>query len=253
MKRWEAFLFNDELELLEARLREGETVVDRWVVLEAEQTFTGQPKPLHFAENRQQFGPWLERIEHVVASLPGGSPWDRERAQRDALASVAIDPGDLVVLADGDELVAAWAWPVLEEMTRNGTVVLPMTQHYFTLTWRTPLTLARTRAARRKDIMSFSGWADIPYQDFPALENAGWHLSCLGGPQRLSRKLQSFSHTEIADPMWVSERNCALMIEHGWDIDPHRNFELTKVEPTGPRWLVEEGVKKWPWLLTGGV
>lgn len=255
--RWECVLFNDELELLEARFHESQDAVDRWVILEASETFTGTPKPLYFDENKEQFTPWMDRVVHVVADLPSGPAWEREAAQRDALATVEIGGEDLVVLCDGDELVAHWAWPLLENKTLRGTVVLPMRQHYYTLRWATPLVLARTRAARRKDIGRVSEWADTPppsaYHEAPQLEDAGWHLSCLGGPERLSKKLHSFSHTELSDPMWANVRNCKKMIQGGWDLDPQRRCPLTKVESAGPEWLLNEGVKKWPWLLTGDV
>lgn len=256
--RWECVLFNDELELLEARLHEGEDVVDRWVILEATETFTGQPKRVHFGENKSHFEPWLERIEHVVVDLPAGqTPWEREKAQRDALAQVPIAGDDLVVLCDGDELVARWAWPVLEDKTENGTVVLPMQQYYYTLTWQTPLVLARSRAARRRDIDSPGDWAADPppslFQESPQLDGAGWHLSCLGGPERVCKKLQSFSHTELGDPMWANVENCRKMIKEGWDLDPSRRYQLKRVEPVGPDWLLTEGIKRWPWMITGGV
>lgn len=251
--RWEAVLFNDELELLEARLHEGEDAVDRWVILEAAETFTGSPKPLHFDENREAFTPWLDRIIHVVADLPAGSAWDRENAQRDALSSVHIPEDDVVALCDGDELIAKWAWAVLDYQTKAGTVVLPMRQFYYTLTWATPLVLARSRAALRRDIGRFSEWANTPLEDFQHLDGAGWHLSCLGGAERVAKKLQSFSHTELADPMWANVRNCQKMIKEGWDLDPVRRYSLEKVAPEGPEWLLTEGVKRWPWLLTGEV
>jgi hypothetical protein len=255
--RWEAVLFNDELELLEARFHEGQDDVDKWVILEAAETFTGKPKPLYFEENKNLFEPWLDRVVHVVADLPAGEPWDRERAQRDALSQVQIPGNDVVALCDGDELVARWAWPVLENKTATGTVVLPMQQYYYTLRWATPLVLARTRAARRKDIGRFGEWADTPppsaFHEVTQLDGAGWHLSCLGGPERVAKKLQSFSHTELSDPMWANIDNCRKVIKQGWDLDPTRRYHLELVEPAGPEWLLSEGVKKWPWLLTGDV
>lgn len=256
----EVVLFNDELELLEARFHEGEDVVDQWIIIESSETFTGQPKTLYYLENVERFVRWGDRVRSIEARLAGPRTWDREAQQRDALVPELLQlPGDAVVaLCDGDELIDSRDWPLIEEMTKHGTVCFPMVQHYFTLCWSTPPfnpprggRMRRSRAARARDIpTSVSAWADGQY----GLElETGWHLSCLGGPGRLLKKLQSFSHTELSGPDWANLENCERMIRDGIDIDPNRNWPLTKVEPQGPAWLLDEGVKQWPWLLDGGI
>lgn len=259
--KWEAFLFNDELELLEARLHETEDVVDGWVLIEAPETFTGSRKPLHFFENRDRFAAWDSRIEYIQASLPrGASAWERERAQRDALHDVIddFDGDDIVALCDGDELLSADFWRIIDEPVREGTIVLPMQQHYFTLTWSTPLgpppnggEMMRSRVALRRNIERASQWADGQYG--LKMFHSGWHLSCLGGPDRLLAKLRSFAHTELSGPEWANLENCRRMIREGIDIDPQRKWPLHRVAPQGPKWLLADGVERWPWLLTGGV
>ena len=51
----DAFMFFNELELLEIRLHELSSVVDRFVLVEARETFSFRPKPLHYYENRARF------------------------------------------------------------------------------------------------------------------------------------------------------------------------------------------------------
>jgi len=252
---WECLILNDEIELLLARLHEGDGVVDRWVVVEAKETFSGRAKPLYYAENIDQFTPWADRIIHIVADLSGATdPWAREAAQRDAISEAinAADPDDVVSVTDADELIAATVWPEIERLTETGPVVLPMRQLYYTLCWATPWWGERGRAARRRDIDAVSTFADR--KDLPwRLYEAGWHLSCLGGPERVAEKLRSFSHTELSDPSWANTENCARLIRDGLDIHPGRAWQLETVAPQGPGWLLDEGVKRWPWLITGGV
>lgn len=260
--KWEAFLFNDELELLEARFRETADVVDGYVLVESAKTFTGDSKPLHYAENIGRFEPWNHKVHHVVADLPiSDGAWACERAQRDAVHRVIdqLDGNDLVALCDGDELLSRTFWEGVDDLGReNETFVLPMQQYYFTLSWSTPLgpppnggLMCRSRIARRRVVSQASAWADAIYPH--QLMDSGWHLSCLGGPERLCRKLRSFSHTELSDRSWANVDNCARLIRQGIDIDPNRRWRLFKTEPTGPAWLLGEGVERWPWLLTGGV
>src|SRR3954470_19749172 len=105
---WDTVLLNDELDLLELRLRVLGDIVDRFVVVEADRTFTGLPKPLHLADNRHRFTPWRDKLVPVVATLDAQapSPWDREhqqeRRQRDALSG--LDADDLLVVGDIDEV-----------------------------------------------------------------------------------------------------------------------------------------------------
>ena len=48
----DAFIFNDELDLLELRLGQLDSVVDHFVFVEADRNFMGTPKPLYYQENQ---------------------------------------------------------------------------------------------------------------------------------------------------------------------------------------------------------
>lgn len=63
---YDAFLFFNELDLLELRLNILSPVVDRFVISESTVTFSGKPKPLYFHENKQRFSQFLSRIDHHV-------------------------------------------------------------------------------------------------------------------------------------------------------------------------------------------
>lgn len=261
MKIVEAVLFNNELELLEARLHEGDGVVDQWVIIEASKTFTGHRKPLVFEQNRHRFPEFNARISHQVVNGPSdGTPWEREAYLRDSLKWLLLDycKDDLVVLSDGDELTRAECWPEIVEATAGGqSVSLHKPTWYYTLTWALPddgphVSSFRSKAARASTIIDdlpVSEWADD--LSFPVIEDSGWHLSCLGGPRRLLDKICSFSHQEINTPGWATYENCRRLIADGVDCAPQRAAPLTRTEPAGPDWLITEGVAKYPWLLTG--
>jgi len=76
---YDCFTFFNELDLLEIRLNVLKDVVDRFVLVEATQTFTGRPKPLYYKENAARFAAFADRIIHVVvddfsaADSDGGS------------------------------------------------------------------------------------------------------------------------------------------------------------------------------------
>jgi beta-1,4-mannosyl-glycoprotein beta-1,4-N-acetylglucosaminyltransferase len=182
---WSVTPFFNELDLLEARLSEMARMVDRFVVIEARQTFRGQPKPLYFQENSHLFRRWAAQIDHVVVDLPEGpDAWARERHQRNVAHQVLADLGavqdDLVLLTDLDEIVRADRVDAAREATAASPVVLMMTQYWYSLEWR------------QED-----PWLHSP---FPVLPNTGWHLSWFGDEARFDYKLASFSHSEFDTP-----------------------------------------------------
>lgn len=262
MRIVEAVLFNNELELLEARLHEGDGVVDQWVIIESPESFTGNPKPCHFKNNLGMFSEFLDRIDYIDVPMTPLNilPWDREAYHRSALGAYLpnLSPNDLVVLSDADELTRAECWPKIVDATADRqSVSLHKPTWYYTLTWALPdtgtsVSSFRSKATRVSTLEhrgSIAKWADD--MSFPVIENSGWHLSCLGGPIKLLEKIRSFSHQEINTTEWATYENCTRLIRDGIDCAPQRNVLLTRTEPAGPKWLITEGVSKYPWLLTG--
>jgi hypothetical protein len=63
---YDAFTFFNELDLLEIRLNILDPYVDYFVLLEAAKTYSGDPKPLYYAENKERFAKWNKKILHYV-------------------------------------------------------------------------------------------------------------------------------------------------------------------------------------------
>lgn len=120
MRIFDCFPFFNELDILEIRLRELAKVVDRFVLVEANETQTGLAKPFIFEENKARFTPWLDRITHIKVTFPKSLPraegkygqmggWEREHYQRNQIQQglVEAEPDDLVIVSDVDEIVNA--------------------------------------------------------------------------------------------------------------------------------------------------
>lgn len=105
---YDCFTFFNELELLEVRLHELSGVVDKFVLVEATQTFTGRPKPLYYAENRERFSRFHEQIIHVIVddSPKSDNPWTIEHFQRNCIARglTQCRPDDWIMVSDADEI-----------------------------------------------------------------------------------------------------------------------------------------------------
>ena len=223
---YDCFTFFNELDLLEIRLNVLKDVVDRFVIVESDRTFTGRPKPLVFAENRERFAAFSERIIHVVVRdhPPFVSAWHEESHQRNAIARglEGAHDDDVVIVADVDEIPNPEA--VRRYAGRPGMVAFQ--QRYFAY-YLNFLNVRRRRWRSAKMVSyatfchGFDGVKTLVNEFVPEAMNAGttaskirgrelprsrggtfvakdggWHFTSLGGAEALSEKMRSFSHQE---------------------------------------------------------
>ncbi|KAF5385973.1 hypothetical protein D9615_002274 [Tricholomella constricta] len=116
IKIFDAVLMSSELDLLEIRMNELDSVVDNFFIIESNTTFTGLPKETYFAKNRERFFKFKEKIVYNFLPgyplRPGQSAWDVEAATRDAMTLLlrnyirALPSGtaSLVIMSDIDEI-----------------------------------------------------------------------------------------------------------------------------------------------------
>ncbi len=108
MRVYDTFIFYNELDLLEIRLRELYDHVDIFVLVESNLTLTNHPKPYIFDENQERFQPWLDKIRHIkYTSRASSHYWTNADDQRDAIIEGLYDAGDtdIVMYSDVDEIV----------------------------------------------------------------------------------------------------------------------------------------------------
>lgn len=228
---FDTFIFYNELELLEIRLNELADVVDRFVLVEADRTFTFKPKPLHFKEHEAEFDSFAHLIAAFNCPLPEAPPgaadeykrgWNREHIQRacvhDALAKLSVDarprPSDIVLLSDVDEMPRRESILALKacnvdpsELERGITMVLR--QHAYTFYYE---------LSDRSDWPGYTQWPGTVAVSAAAFEQlragavrfarddkslrriyeGGWHFSPFpfGDPARVVDKLGAWAHQE---------------------------------------------------------
>jgi hypothetical protein len=203
MRAWDCFTFCDELDLLEIRLAELAGAVHRHVLAEAPVTFSGEPKPLHYAGNRARFRRWADRIVHVVVGdMPGGPDrWARERHQRDALwrGLDGVGRDDLVMVSDADELARASIIPALARACQDGPRGLHLTNyHYWLNGLRAPRWPGHAACLARDlpDGLDRLRKSFGRLRETPGLDGGGWHFTFLGGPAAVMRKFRAYSHAD---------------------------------------------------------
>ncbi|ORZ16852.1 beta-1,4-mannosyl-glyco protein 4-beta-N-acetylglucosaminyltransferase-like protein [Lobosporangium transversale] len=111
---YDAVVFSQELDMLEIRINELWDVVDKFLILESNSTFTGLPKQEVFKQNRDRFAFAESKIVYKSIPLyplkPDQLPWVNEGRMRGEmtlfLQETGVQDGDLVIFADVDEIQA---------------------------------------------------------------------------------------------------------------------------------------------------
>ncbi|UKJ74929.1 DUF5672 family protein [Azospirillum brasilense] len=248
-KIYDCFTFHNELDLLELRFRELYDTVDQFVIVEAKQTFAGAPKPLHFMEERDRFLPFLDKVKLVVApDFPEtDNPWVRERAQRNAIALGLdkVEPDDIIVISDVDEILRARSVASLRDspamiagfrvpcfyfkfnfMNVEGENfdIVPIAVRGLMAKTTTPQQIRECRGALDR----YTPETRPPYVDI--LPHAGWHFSYIGDDAFIRHKIQSFAHQELNRDDILDGIDVPRFLAEGRDIFNRPGYRWQSVE-----------------------
>jgi beta-1,4-mannosyl-glycoprotein beta-1,4-N-acetylglucosaminyltransferase len=151
VKIFDGFMFYNELDVLEVRLHELCDVVDHFVLVEANQTFQGNPKPLYYELNKRRFERFHDKIIHIVCSFPdvisnrlsltSGPNWGRENYQRDAIVRglTTARSDDLILISDVDEIVSKRKLlEAIENRRKHDITIFTMPLYKFQFNRKTP-------------------------------------------------------------------------------------------------------------------
>ncbi len=205
-KIYDCFLFFNELALLDIRLHELYDHVDKFVLVEATETFRGNPKPLYYEINKHLFKKFADKIIHIVVEdrIDVPSPWDREAFQRDQIKRGLKDcqPEDIVLIGDVDEVVRSSIFPQIKQALQQGGMLACMQNMYrFFLNRFAPKECpwAGTIAILFKELRSpeeCRRGSRYGYTPTIKIWNAGWHFTSLGTFDNYRYKIASYSHQE---------------------------------------------------------
>ena len=104
---YDCFQFFNELDILKIRLEVMNPIVDKFVISEATETFSGLKKPLYYEENKELFSEFQDKIIHVVVEdTPEGDTHYRDTFQKNAVTRGLKDcrDDDIVIFSDLDEI-----------------------------------------------------------------------------------------------------------------------------------------------------
>lgn len=194
----DCFIFYNELDMLECRLRELWDVVDVFVLAEGTTTFRGEPKPLYFAENHVRFAAYRDKILPIAARLDGDSCWPREFSLRNSLSlglnGLGLAEDDLCVLSDVDEIPDARTLALLRVAGVDGVQALSQDFYYYNLTCKAvyPWVSARVLPWRIMREMQIQRVRQTVPQS--TVQRGGWHFSNFLAPDLIANKYRTGAH-----------------------------------------------------------
>jgi len=243
MKVFDCFTFNGEYDILDIRFNILNEYVDKFVICESVETFSGKWKPLYWAERDiDRFEEWEDKVVyHIADKVETDDPFVRAGKQKDSIREVltACEPEDTIYYGDVDEI-----W---KPQTREGK--LRQLAYSYYLNQRSSEDWQGTNVFKYKNIRDLN---DIRADHSVVLENGGWHFTNMGGYEQILKKLGDYDHQEANIP-WVRE-NLKYRIEQGQDFlgrshDWRGNeFKMWIDENELPQYLLDNK-KRWEHLF----
>lgn len=202
-------LFNDELDMLLARLEILSPIVTEFRIYESGFTFQGEKKELHATNNQHLFMYMAPRVTiHAAIEPPHRNPWVNEERARNRFK---IIQGAINIMSDVDEIPSRSLCEMVMHLPNSAFPVTNLQDFYYYdiyTKWIEPCACSvfaintssnynRLRQKRKNHTKIYGGW----------------HFSYFGGHDQIRRKLNSFSHTEVQ----INDSDLKDSIKNGFD------------------------------------
>lgn len=262
MKVVDSFIFFNELDLLEFRLRELWDVVDYFILVESMHSFSGGEKNLYFNEvKNKRFSKYLSKIVHVVVDdMPNGlNAWDNERHQRQCIVRglnlLDLDESDVLIISDVDEVPdAETVSSIRGKPLKNCIHCLEQDFYYYNLqclnekkwlaakvlnmrTFRSGVLAEDADAIRSAKKLPF--WKRLVHlrKRLPVIKRGGWHFSYFGNVEFIKTKIINFSHQEFNKEEFLDDSAIIEKIINGDDLFSRENERWLKVHVSDASYL----------------
>ncbi len=214
----DAFMYFNEQDVAEIRFNELDSIVDEFVVIVGDITFSGKPNDNRIVVPEK----FRHKVRIVHTALPReDTAWDRENHLRAILVEFlkyAYNESDTVIFTDVDEI------PYVEDVklaAQFGSPISMNLDHYnYNFTYLKPHwecgIICRlgelTPGMRNRRSGSFVA--------------RGWHLSYFGDAEQIQQKIQAYSHTEFDKPLYTDLDNIQRRVDNKLDIIDRENVQI---------------------------
>lgn len=243
MSNYDVFTFYNEVDMLDFRLHHVYDHVDKIVIVEGDRTYTGRPYKSNYLKHKERYA-WAEdKIIHTVVPMieTPHDRWANEAWQRNhALDGLDLKKDDVVFFSCVDEIIDHAFYDMSYNFKEPN--LLSLDNYYYYFNGKDvgekpdhPMPIVFPYSAYTGSLHAM--W--INRHNTPAISNAGWHFSYLGGIDQIVQKLEAYSHSEH-DTDEVKD-NLKSNIAKGNDIfgRPDHVFKYVKIDKSFPPYLYE--------------
>lgn len=263
---YDCFPFFNELDILKLRMEIMDPFVDRFVIEEAAYTFSSEPKPLYFEENKEMFSKWQDKIVHIVVKdCPLGiPPHDMDHFQKDHLLQGLKDckEEDICIFSDVDEIPNTDILPELFQQMEMGKIYHLAQRMFYCFLNAEEVSGKLLSNSGEFDGIEHPMWLGTKVFYYGSLRgrgfwdlrdkaakengvrvpNGGWHFGYMGGngekdlAKRIGDKVVAAAHQEYNEVEILAQVVDRIMT--GQDIfGRDARFERVEIDDTFPKYL----------------
>lgn len=220
---YDCFMFFNEVELLDLRLRTLKDHVDYFVLAEINITHSGKPKPYYFDEFKHEFKDY--NIIHLKdICYPQTDPWIVENAHRNLIAKglAGAKHNDYALISDVDEIPNP---EKIKEAISAGHKSFSFKQDlfYFYVNNLSGIEWHGTVGTRIDHFTTPQDIRNHRWEHKIVLQDGGWHYSSMGGKERIRTKFEAFAESQLNTRELMSDENLDICLETGRDLTDRKN------------------------------
>jgi len=211
MKIIDCLLYNNEDLILELRLNFLNKYVDKFVIIEASYNHSGVKKE-NYNFDIEDFEKFKDKIIYLqVEDFPNGlNHWERENYHRNYILKALenIHQDDYIIISDIDEIPNLNEInQVLADKRKYTSFKQKMIYYKFNLLNVTEPDWYGSKMCKFKHLKSPQWLRKQKVKNYPfyrfdkikwnIIDNGGWHFSFVMSPEKVSKKIKSFAHSEF--------------------------------------------------------
>lgn len=234
MKIVDCFIFYNELDLLHLRLEELYDVVDKFIIVEANYTFAGNPKQWNYEINKERYEKYNDKIVYIkVEDMPNdGNAWNNEYHQRNAIQKcfTLFEDDDLAIISDVDEIPNSHTIQYI----RENVVVIPVRlgMEFYNYNFNCKISTSQLNVPVVYRINELKGNSPQRFREIynvNFIPNAGWHFSWFGDAEFCKNKIKNFAHQELNKECYL-EKLCERKLNYqDYYLESGRNWKFEHV------------------------
>ena len=247
----DSFLFFNETELVELRIKYLEKIVDYFVVVEANITHQGKKKNWNFPKilenNLKKFSGKIqyhqlnidpEKIKNeeswIIDDIKGDDAWRIENFQRNYIKTVCqkFSNEDILIISDVDEIPFKQKLEFIKSCDFKKIAPVALDQYLFHIDCNF-LSLESWRGSIVTTMQICNAFSPHQFRrsrnKISHFTDSGWSFSSFGGPNKVKEKLESIAHKEFNNDKFKNVEHILNCQKTGADLF-HRKIQKKKIE-----------------------